>query len=526
MLVEDLDRVLGELCPWSVAEPWDNVGLLVGRRSSNVRKVLVCLDATEEVVVEAVTGGYGAVVSHHPLVFAPLRRVTDRDRVGVIISRLIAADVALFACHTNLDGAVGGLCDIAADELGLAGTWPLERTPTGWKKMVGFVPAESRERVARAVFAAGAGVIGDYTEGSFELPGEGTFLGGGRTKPRLGAAGRPERVAEVRWEAVVPAGRIAQVVQAYVDAHPYEEPAFDVYPLEDVRSRTGAGRVGRVPTATTLRSLAESVAYRLGMREAVYAGDPTRQIERVAVVTGSGTSLMAQAAQVADVLITGDVTYHDAERAADLGVALIVVPHGLFESWAMRRWTTTLAERLRAAAAAAVYSSAARSPWLHVGPSGAGGGPDSVVAMRTPTDRPAGDDNGPFILRVDGGSRGNPGPAAIGVVLEDAQGTVLEALGVRIGMATNNVAEYQAMITGLETAVDHGVRRLRVLSDSELLVKQLRSEYKVRAEALKNLFLQARSLLQQFERVELVHVPREENVAADELVNQALDGTI
>ena len=132
----------------------------------------------------------------------------------------------------------------------------------------------------------------------------------------------------------------------------------------------------------------------------------------------------------------------------------------------------------------------------------------------------------PFVLRVDGGSRGNPGPAAIGVVLEDTHGTVVETMGVRIGTATNNVAEYQSLITGLEIALDHGVRRLRVLSDSELLVKQLRSEYKVRAEALKDLFLQARSLLQRFERVDLAHVPREENVAADRLVNQALDGTI
>ena len=235
-------------------------------------------------------------------------------------------------------------------------------------------------------------------------------------------------------------------------------------------------------------------------------------------------------------LITGDVTYHDAERAADLGIALIVVPHGLFESWAMRRWTPTLDERLRA--------ERWRRRLQHGGPVALGG--TSRGARRRPAaasddqdaailgarrrfpvgGRESAADAESFVLRVDGGSRGNPGPAAIGVVLEDAQGTVLEALGARIGRATNNVAEYQAMITGLETAVDHGVRRLRVLSDSELMVKQLRSEYKVRADALKDLFLQARSLLQRFERIELIHVPREENTAADQLVNQALDGTI
>ena len=129
-------------------------------------------------------------------------------------------------------------------------------------------------------------------------------------------------------------------------------------------------------------------------------------------------------------------------------------------------------------------------------------------------------------MRVDGGSRGNPGPSAIGVVLEDEQGNVVEEIGARIGHATNNVAEYQALITGLETAADRGVRRLRILSDSLLLVRQLRGEFKVKNAGLRELFFQARSLVQQFDQVEIRHVPREENVAADSLVNQALDGKI
>ena len=129
-----------------------------------------------------------------------------------------------------------------------------------------------------------------------------------------------------------------------------------------------------------------------------------------------------------------------------------------------------------------------------------------------------------FVLRTDGGSRGNPGPSAIGVVLENEEGTVVEELGARIGTATNNQAEYQALITGLETALDRGVRRLHILSDSELLVRQLRQEYKVRHEGLKELYLQVCSLVRQFERVEIEHVPRELNTAADALVNRALDG--
>jgi ribonuclease HI len=135
------------------------------------------------------------------------------------------------------------------------------------------------------------------------------------------------------------------------------------------------------------------------------------------------------------------------------------------------------------------------------------------------------DDEPPvFVLRTDGGSRGNPGPSAIGVILEDEQGTVLEEIGACIGTATSNQAEYQALITGLETAVDRGVRRLLILADSELLVRQMRQEYKVRNAVLKELYLQARALVRQFDRVEIKHVPREENVDADALVNRALDG--
>ena len=527
MLVSDLERTLGELCPWSLAEPWDNVGLLVGRRNALVEKVLVCLDVTEEVIAEAEVGDCRAIVSHHPLVFAPLRRVTDGDRVGRLVRRLATTDLALFACHTNLDAAAGGLCDLAAGALGLAETRPLEPTPAAWKKLVGFVPVEAVERVSRAVFAAGAGTVGDYSECSFEAKGRGTFRGGLGATPRVGEVGRHERVTEVRWETVVPSGRVVHAVQAYIDAHPYEEPAFDVYPLEDLLSRTGAGRVGRVERATTLRSLARDVARRFDLREVLVAGDPARQIERAAVVTGSGMSLLAQAAEAADVLITGDVRYHDADAAGDLGVALIVVPHDVFESWATRRWATTLDERVRAQGGSATYSSAARSPWTHVGATLL---EDDARLLVQPSaglaDRAAGVDDGPFVLRVDGGSRGNPGPAAIGVVLEDAQGAVLEALGARIGTATNNVAEYQALVAGLEAALDHGVRVVRIASDSELLVRQLNSEYKVRAAGLKELFLRARSLLAQFERFDLVHVPREENAAADALVNRALGAAV
>ncbi|HZK48115.1 MAG TPA: Nif3-like dinuclear metal center hexameric protein [Thermoleophilia bacterium] len=537
MLVEDLERMIELAAPRALAESWDNVGLLVGRRGTELRRVLVALDLTEEVVKEAVVEGFQAIITHHPLLFAPITRVTDADRVGVLITQLVAADVALLAAHTNLDGAPGGLCDLVAREMGLAHILPLARTPSRVKKLVGFIPEGEVERVSRAVFEAGGGRIGDYQGCSFENRGEGTFVAGPSTHPTVGRAGESVRVAEVRWETIVPENRVVAAVQAFICAHPYEEPAFDVYPVENVSLTGGQGRVGSTRSEVSLVALAETAAEVFGLPEVSFAGDIEHMVDRVAVVTGSGSSFIAEAARSADVLLTGDLKYHDAEKAADAGLALVAVPHGHLETWALRRWCEGFGAAVAEHDVEVVFSQAGRSPWhaaksvSHAGEANgvvrlfdleeAGGervgGPDS-------DDAPNGEPTRTFTLRVDGASRGNPGPGAIGVVLEDEQGEIVEELGARIGVATNNQAEYQALITGLETALDRSIGRLRILSDSELLVRQLRGEYRVKSEQLKELYLQARALVQRFERVEIVHVAREENSRPDELANQALDG--
>jgi dinuclear metal center YbgI/SA1388 family protein len=538
MIVEDLERILDQFAPRALAEPWDNVGLLVGRRGTQVSKVLVALDLTQDVVVEAVMNDYQAIVTHHPLIFSPVRRVTDRDRVGVLITQLIAADVALFAAHTNLDGAPGGLCELVANELGVAHLRPLTRAPMNARKFVGFVPSDAVEAVSRALFAAGAGSIGDYEDCAFGGPGEGSFTPRPGADPTVGRTGEHERVSEIRWETLVPDDRVAAVVQAYISAHPYEEPAFDVYPVDNVRTAGGQGRVGSLRSETSLVALAETAAEVFELPKVCFVGDRDKPVDRVAVVTGSGASLMEIAAGAADVLITGDLKYHDAERASDLGLALVSVPHEHLETWAMRRWTERLARTLGEKGADAVFSTEARSLW-HTAcavsherePNGVASLFDIEEAGRELPRPGTSETRGPedarvYVLRTDGASRGNPGPSSIGVVLEDDQGNVLEENGARIGTATNNQAEYQALITGLETALDRSVTRLRILSDSELLVKQLRQEYKVKNEQLKELYLLARSLIQRFERVEIAHVAREENSRADELANLALDGKI
>jgi dinuclear metal center YbgI/SA1388 family protein len=512
LLLADVETVLERLAPRALAEPGDNVGLLVGDRGAPVTRVLVALELTEPVLVEAVTGGYDTVLTHHPLLFAPLSSVVESRPRERMVRELVRRGLNLFACHTNLDSAESGLAAIAAAALGLEDPVPLRRSSAGWSKLVAFVPPEAVANVAAAVFAAGAGRIGEYDGCAFASEGQGWFTPGHEAHPVIGRIAAPERTPEVRWETVVPRARLADVVSAYIQAHPYEEPAFDVYAVEDVLTRTGLGRMGTLAQETTLAEMAAQVASLFELSSCTWSGAGERVVRRVGIVPGSGRSLLSEATGL-DVLITGDLGYHEADRAAELGIALIDAPHGDMEWWCLRRWAETLREALQGSGVEVDSSKTWRSPWSNAGTEEAQGrlfevAPAGPVRLR---------------LRVDGGSRGNPGPGAIGVVVENADGTVLQSVGRTIGVCTNNVAEYRALLAGLELAQAAGAGELEILADSELLVKQLRREYKVKSEGLKPLYQEAVERLRAFRRISIRHVPREENAAADRLVNKALD---
>jgi dinuclear metal center YbgI/SA1388 family protein len=512
MLVADLEAVLEKLAPRALAEPGDNVGLLVGDRQAPVARVLVALELTEAVLAEATAGSYGTVLTHHPLLFSPLSSLVESRPRERMVRELVGGGINLFACHTNLDSAAAGLAAVAADTLGLRDSVPLRRSPAGWIKLVGFIPPEASERVAAAVFAAGAGRIGEYEGCAFAAEGRGWFIPGPDAHPAVGGLGVSERAPELRWETVVPRNRLAAAVSAYIAAHPYEEPAFDVYPIEDVLTRTGLGRSGTLPEETTVAELAARAATLFELTTCTWAGDGARVASHIAVLPGSGRSLMAEAAGQ-DVLITGDLGYHDAERAAELGLAVINAPHGELEWWCLRQWVQTLRAELIGSGVDVETSKAWRSPWSSA----------TVNEAQTRLFDLAETPQRRLRLRVDGGSRGNPGPGAIGVVLEDAEGRVVEEFGRTIGVCTNNVAEYRALLAGLELASKAGAEELEIVADSELLVKQLRHEYKVKNEGLKPLYDEAVGWLRQFRRVSIRHVRREENAEPDRLVNKALD---
>jgi dinuclear metal center YbgI/SA1388 family protein len=511
-LLDDLDS----LAPFQLAEAWDNVGLQVGSPQAEVRRLLVTLDPSEQAIEAALRLRCQAVLTHHPLIFSSLRAVIDEGYPSSVVSRALRDGIAIIAAHTNLDKARGGLAEVAGAILGLEGMQPLQPSPVDWLKLVGFVPADEVDEVRSAVFAAGGGVIGNYGHCSFAIPGTGTFMPLPGATPTVGTPGTDNTTDEVRLEIVFPRQARRAVLDAFVTAHSYEEPAYDVYPVEDEVAGVGFGRVGYLPEPQLVGDLVATIAHTFKVPSLRYLGDPRRRITRVAILPGSGASGIAAAAAKAEALVTGDLKYHDAAEADRLGLTLVDLPHEVAEGSALQRWADRLADRLGRHGVHVEFFSGPGFPWRYAEPQA----PPEHLGVDNVTPDEA---NSHYELYVDGGARGNPGPAGIGARLLTEEGEVAEELADFIGTATNNVAEYQAMIAGLEMALDHGVRRLRVYADSELVVRQLTGQYRVREASLRVLHDQAVRLLHELADVEVVHIPREQNAAADELVNRAID---
>jgi len=513
-LLEAVDRI----APFELAEPWDSVGLQVGDREIDVRSLMVALDPTVTALDHAARRDCQALLVHHPLVRDPVEAVTADGFPGSLILRAASKGIAIIAAHTNVDKAHGGLADIVCQALNLEGVRPLAPARMDWFKLVGFVPESDLDAVRTAIFAVGAGTIGDYIHCSFTIPGEGTFQPGERAHPSIGEVGVEQTTGELRLEAVFPRVLRRSVTDAFVAAHSYEEPAFDVYPVEDEVRSLGLGRIGYLGGPRTLEDLAGEVAGLFGMPAIRFTGDGARVVEGIAVLPGSGASLIDDAAAApVDVLVTGDIKYHDADRADRLGLALIDVPHEIAEGYAMQHWSEQLAEALRHDGVKVTFLEQPRRLWRRLALTPAI--EEAVNGLARGHNHT--DDH--TLLYVDGGSRGNPGPAAIGGRLVSAGGELQEEFSDTIGTATNNVAEYQALIAGLELALDRKVRKLTVHSDSELVCRQLTGRYKVKDANMRGYHQQATTLLSQFQEVEIKCIRREENAPADRLVNEALD---
>lgn len=350
--VQSLRDAMEKIAPtWSAAE-WDNVGLLTGSLHWPLRRMLLTIDLTAPVLDEAVSSGCSAIVSYHPPVFRPLKRMqVDRATSEGLAAEALTHRVAIYSPHTALDAAPGGTNDAIAQLCGLADTRPFSTSAPARRqcKLVTFIPSAQLENVADALFTAGAGRIGDYEKCSYRLAGEGTFFGSDTTNPAVGRRGKLERVREVRLEVVLPHDRLAQVTAALRSSHPYEEPAFDIYPLESAPSATlGQGRIGRLKSPLKLLDLARSLSRKTGAANVVTIGSHAQRVSSALICVGAAGSLpfeiSGRPCGLGDVVITGEIRHHDALRYHRLGACAIALGH-----WASERPVLApLAARLRA----------------------------------------------------------------------------------------------------------------------------------------------------------------------------------
>ncbi len=342
--VRDIAEAIGRIAPIALSEDWDNCGLQVGDPDAKASRVLVALTPVGEVFDEAEEADF--LLFHHPLIFGSLKSVDTASYPGDLIARAIRRNLAVYAAHTSYDAAPDGVSTNLAGALGLRGPLRVVSPRGELRKLVIFVPEENVDAVAGALSDAGAGVIGEYTHCTFRTPGTGTFLGGEETDPYLGERGRLEKVEEIRLETVVPAHAAGRAVAAATAAHPYEEVALDLYPVEGRPEGCGYGRVGALPEPMTPEELREHISDSLGFPARLVANQGHgRRIERVAVLGGSGGSFIREAAASgAEAYVTGDLDYHDALLAHSLGLAAIDAGHAATELPSLEALVRRLAE--------------------------------------------------------------------------------------------------------------------------------------------------------------------------------------
>lgn len=346
-LVRDVLSAIEQVAPPATAAEWDNVGLQLGDPQAPVSRVVTCLDCTMDVLDQA---GRGAlVVTHHPPLFRPVRSLSEATPIGRLFARAARDQIAIYAAHTNFDVCRYSMGRACCERLGLANIRRVSPVPrAGEDKIVVFVPHEHRTAVLEAMAEAGAGRIGDYVKCSFSTPGNGTFLGLENTRPSVGRTGVFETVEEVRLEMVCPRVLRNQVIAAMVEAHPYEEVAYDIVPLCDVTDFHQATWRGGWERALSLEEAAARVSSQISDGAPVrVAGNLEQTVQRVAITTGSGAHDLHRLEDV-DLFITGDIDHHAVLEAKDRNLAVIAAGHYHTERWFSQQMARLLADRLPA----------------------------------------------------------------------------------------------------------------------------------------------------------------------------------
>ncbi len=312
MKVQDIQTLIESIAHLQLQESYDNSGLLVGNSQDEINGVLITLDVTEEVIDEAIKTQVNCIVTHHPLIFKGIKKLTSANEVERCIIKAIKNNIAIYCAHTNLDNASEGVNRKIANLIGLENQRILQPKADTLVKIVTFVPADFADVVRAAITEAGAGKIGNYEACTFNSQGEGTFRALENANPFVGSFGELHKETEVKIESIVPKYSVNLVLAALKMAHPYEEPAFDIIPLENTNPYVGSGMIGELPEEENVQEFLKRIKSTFKVESLRFTESNKNTVKKVAVCGGSGSFLISQAQRAkADIFITGDVKYHD-----------------------------------------------------------------------------------------------------------------------------------------------------------------------------------------------------------------------
>ena len=330
MTIGEITTYLESVAPPSFQESYDNAGLIIGDPETVISSVLISLDITEAVIDEAIETGCELIIAHHPILFKGIKRLNGNSYVERCVIKAIKNDIAIYAAHTNLDSIMGGVNSKICEKIGLTNLNILDPVKEQLLKLVTFVPDDHLEKVREALFDAGAGTIGKYDRCSFGSEGTGTFRGGDEANPYVGAIGEFHFEKETRIEMIIPRHLKNNIINTLLKTHPYEEVAYDIYPLENIFREVGAGMIGELPGGEHEIDFLTRLLQVFGCKSIRHTYLLGKPIRKVAVCGGSGSFLLGAAIKAgADIFITADMKYHDFFDAEE---KIIIADIGHYES--------------------------------------------------------------------------------------------------------------------------------------------------------------------------------------------------
>jgi len=351
MKIKDIAAAIEKIVPLKLAQDWDNVGLLIGDPQNDVKNILLTIDITKEVLSEAVRQKAELIIAYHPVIWDGLKKIIV-DGPSSVVYELIRCGIAVFSIHTALDSVIGGINDGLAEIIGIEDAKPIGNyvnyLASDRYKLVVFVPIDSVAKVSDAVFAAGAGWIGNYSNCSFQAAGTGTFLPLEGAKPAVGKRGQLEKVSEVRFETIVPADKLDDCIAAMKKAHPYETPAFDVFKLYQSPQKFGLGRIGKFAKPLSIKQIIERIKKHTGAKAIGIVGKENRLVKTAAVCAGScGKIINSVIAAKVDLYLTGELKHHQALAAQEAGLTCICLSHSVSERFILAKFAKQLKQQLK-----------------------------------------------------------------------------------------------------------------------------------------------------------------------------------